>query len=73
MAYLTINTVSVSFLRTTSHRKKGSYQSSPRPFVSLTQAAKIAEEDKNRVKGKDYLLPKTSNEDAERRKTTIGF
>ena len=36
-----------------------------RPFVSLTQDARIAEKDKNRVKGKDYLLPKQSHSTAE--------
>jgi len=34
-----------------------SKQLSARPFVSLAQAAKIAEKDKNRVKNKGNLLP----------------
>ncbi|GAG43769.1 unnamed protein product [marine sediment metagenome] len=40
-----------------------------RPFVSLTQDARIAEEDKNMVVSKDYLLPKQRHltaEDAEK-------
>jgi len=36
-----------------------------RPFVSLTQDARIAEKGKNRVKDKDYLLPKQSHSTAE--------
>ncbi len=32
-----------------------------RPFVSLTQAAKIAEKAKNMVVSKDYLLPGTKS------------
>ena len=45
-----------------------SYLLLARPFASLTEAAEIAEEDKNKVKGKDYLLPKQRHltaEDAE--------
>jgi hypothetical protein len=36
-----------------------------RPFVSLTQDARIAEDDKNRVKSKDYLLLKQRHFTAE--------
>ncbi len=44
-----------------------SKQLSARPFVSLTQDAKIAEKDKNRVKNKGNLLPQrhSTAEDAE--------